>query len=80
MHGINALFFIVEMFLNRNAFHLKHAATVVSIYVAMYTVWSLVHFALRIGIPPNRRALCNYEQLRDCPIYGVLDWHHPLET
>jgi len=75
-HFLNMVFYFVEFGLNRNPFHFKHAAVVYG-YAIAYALWSLLHFVLRIGVP---NGCTTYEDTRDCPIYGVLDWHHPVKA
>lgn len=80
MHFFNAVLFICELCLNRIPFHFKHA-TLFYVYALAYGIFSFICFELRIGVPPwlpcRSYRLKEYDSLRDCPIYGVLDWHRP---
>jgi len=78
MHLYNAVLFIVELCLNRNVFYLKHAVPALVAYFVMYVAWTLVHFALRLGLPLRLKFQCPKYELRDCPIYPVFDWHRPV--
>eukprot|EP00931_Biecheleriopsis_adriatica_P012068 TRINITY_DN113166_c0_g1_i1.p1 TRINITY_DN113166_c0_g1~~TRINITY_DN113166_c0_g1_i1.p1 ORF type:complete len:325 (-),score=27.39 TRINITY_DN113166_c0_g1_i1:8-982(-) len=79
-HLINALLLLVELCVSRNPFDFRISLILCSVYGALYIVWSLVHFWARIGIPESLSGSCHYASLRDCPIYGVLDWHNPGPT
>eukprot|EP00434_Breviolum_minutum_P008167 symbB.v1.2.007201.t1/scaffold439.1/size205343/4 len=76
-HFLNMLMFIVEFVLNRNIFYLKHGM-IIYIYALLYILWSLIHFVAKIGVAPAMA--CKTYPLEECPIYPVLDWHHPGRT
>jgi len=76
-HLFNVFFFIAELCLSRNAFHLKHTM-VFFMYAFGYLGFTVIHFFAHIGVPPHNA--CKVYPLRDCPIYAPLDWHHPLST
>lgn len=76
-HFLNMLLFFVEFVLNKNIFMLKHGVILYA-YALLYTVWTLIHYATRIGVAPAMA--CGTYPLDECPIYAVLDWHHPWRT
>merc|ERR1719329_537671 len=75
-HFVNMLFFLFEFALSRNAYHLR-PALLLYIYALAYFSFTLVHFHLKLGLESWHD--CGTYPLRDCPIYPVLDWHHPLK-
>lgn len=76
-HFINMLIFIAEFLVNRNVFYLKHGI-ILYIYALLYSIWSLIHFIAKVGVAPAMA--CHDYPLDECPIYPVLDWHHPART
>jgi len=80
-HFVNMLFFLVEFGLSRNAFHLKHTSAL-HVYAIIYTAFTVVHFYLRLGVSRTLdcRKYLGYKSIFDCPVYPVLDWHHPGAT
>lgn len=77
-HFLNMLLFMVDFFLNRNAFHLKISGISFCVYGALYSTWSYIHFLAKVGTPMSCPKL-HYPR-DECPIYNVLDWHHPVKT
>jgi len=73
VHGIIFVLLLVDLFLGRNVFYLKHVVFFFA-YVLSYLIWSIVHGALDIGKYDGCDA---YPDKEDCPIYGVLDWNKP---
>ncbi|CAE7509772.1 PRODH [Symbiodinium pilosum] len=76
-HFLNMLLFMVEFLLNKNVFVLKHGVVLFA-YALLYTTWTLIHYAAKIGVAPSMA--CHDYPLDECPIYAVLDWHHPWRT
>lgn len=76
-HFINMLIFIAEFLVNRNVFYLKHGI-ILYIYALLYSIWSLIHFIAKVGVA--LAMACQDYPLDECPIYPVLDWHHPVRT
>ncbi|CAJ1369191.1 unnamed protein product [Effrenium voratum] len=76
-HFVNMLVFLVEFLVNRNIFYMKHGV-VMYIYAGLYSLWSLLHYLLKVGVAPHMA--CHSYPLDECPIYPVLDWHKPGRT
>lgn len=76
-HLINTVLLMIEFGFCRNALHLKHIAITIG-YAATFVLWSLVHFWAHIGVPSY--LACRDYAIQDCPIYPILDWHHPGQS
>jgi len=75
-HFLNTVIFFVELYLCRNSFHLLLASTCFFSYCCVYSVWSYIAFAAKVGtfLP------CDKYPRNECPIYNVIDWHAPAQT
>eukprot|EP00913_Durusdinium_trenchii_P009521 g8949.t1 len=76
-HFVNMWIFIFEFLINRNTFYLKHGVIIYA-YALLYSLWSVIHFLAKVGVSPDMA--CHDYPLDECPIYPVLDWHHPART
>lgn len=47
-------------------------------FLVIYFSWTLVHFYLKIGVPPHRD--CEKYPREECPIYNAVDWHDPMSV
>jgi len=72
VHGINFLLMLVDLFVGRSVFYLKHALFFF-VYAGTFCIWSVVHYAADIGTYKG----CNKYPKAECPIYNMLDWHKP---
>jgi len=76
VHLFNTLLLLLELFVSRNVFYLKHVGALYA-YGFAYLFWSLIDFWAKIG---NGVGCNNYANPHDCPIYSVLDWHRTPRT
>ena len=72
VHGINFALMMVDLFISRNVFYLKHVLFFFA-YAIIYCIWSIVHFMAKVGTSSK----CDDYPTDECPIYNVLDWHKP---
>ncbi|CAE8603193.1 unnamed protein product [Polarella glacialis] len=77
VHGLNFVLCWTDLFLGRSLYYVKHSVWFLA-YVVLYLVWSLVHYAARVGTKvacddPNNPDDGNVPQ-NECAIYAVLNW------
>lgn len=75
VHGINFLLMLVDLFVGRNVFYLKHTLFFF-VYAGAFFIWSAVHYAANIGTYKE----CDKYPRSECPIYDVIDWHKASAT
>merc|ERR1711976_811276 len=76
VHGINFFFCLGDIMIGRNLFYLPHVLWFYA-YTFLYLVWTVVHYALRIGsFKPCTIGGVDYPA-DECPIYPILNWHRP---
>jgi hypothetical protein len=76
VHFLNMVFLCVELYLSRNAFHLKLATFSFLAYCWLYVGWTVIHFFAKVGT----FAPCGTYPRDECPIYTPIDWHAPGQT
>lgn len=49
-------------------------------YCTVYSMWTILHFFLKIGKCPSCSPCTLPYPRNECPIYDILDWHKPEQT
>merc|ERR1711879_542068 len=74
VHGIDLLLLLSVFMIGRVPFYLSNSLWFI-VYCLLYVLWTVVHFLLKIGVREQNK--CTDYSQNECPIYTVLDWHHP---
>jgi len=85
MHFINFFLCLGDLLVSRNVFYLRHVSWFLG-YSALYLFFSLIHFWAKIGTYGPCTSKDPFDPhgptypRNECPVYAVLDWHHPTVT
>jgi len=77
VHGLDWILLTMLFFVGRVPFYLSNALWL-TVYMVGFSTWTYLHFVLKIGVVPG--SACRDYPLNECPLYEVLDWHHPEST
>lgn len=76
-HGGTAVLCILSFLVGREPFYCHNGGWSILVGVA-YSLWTLIHFQLKVG--RGETCVPYPDDDSDCPIYDVLDWHHPEQV
>merc|ERR1719265_2298218 len=76
-HFGNTLIITGEFLVSRNAFSARNIVWGIAL-AAIYIAWSLIHGVAKVGVPEE--LACDEYPVRECPIYPILDWNHPVNA
>merc|ERR1712178_259425 len=85
VHGINFVLCLIDLFVGRNVFYLKHVFWFFG-YAACYIIFSLVQYWAKIGrfnpctVKNPMDGVVSSYPADECPVYAVIDWHKPTST
>lgn len=75
VHGVNFALCALDLSLSRSLFYIRYFLLLFA-YICLYVLWSVVQYAARVGTGSH----CPNYPMDQCPIYGALDWHHPVAS
>mmetsp|Transcript_35975 Transcript_35975/g.58919 ORF Transcript_35975/g.58919 Transcript_35975/m.58919 type:complete len:284 (+) Transcript_35975:90-941(+) len=75
VHGGDVIVIHLSFFLGRFPYAFNKCGWVL-LWGGSFSMWSLIHFLLKIG----RADTCQEYPKNECPIYGPLDWHYAYRT